>query len=293
MTLEERYNKYYKELILHNNDLLIETFILYYGEKYRNIIMDKINSLNYCWIKNDRLINLYKIYNKSKDIKYFLNYPKNTIIGSTLNNKDLFSCIKKVLDTRNNGLSFFLTIPELEDSELIPLIVFPIFLHNDKMILHEINHAIVSNPLIKLENNIVYKSGLEVMGKYNLIDEIINERSALDITNIFHDLGGNILEKKYKLQIDNDYEKMFPIIEKFYTKYLEVIKNARISLNLNILYKYIDENIFNKYVEFVNSVFDIYKQSINNKKFYMLNEYIYFAEKLVDDMDKSNKRTLN
>lgn len=224
----------------------------------------------------------------SSSIKY--NNHINRVIGSTNNYifsqdyKNILSSIERHIDKN----PFEKTISQNQR-----VIVFPILYMNDCNIIHEINHSITSSALvIKEDNNIrtlITKTGIDITGKkYRLLEELINDRSSIDITEIFHSLGGTIFDKdEYNIPIINLYEKISPSIESFYQKYKEPLKKCRITENKSLIFKYIDQDIF---IEFNNHIKNIVKKidskgKASNIKF-ITEEQIEYANKLVDKMDK-------
>ena len=90
-----------------------------------------------------------------------------------------------------------------------------------------------------------------------IFEEVLNERSALDITEIFHQLGGSIYDdaNSFDIKMKAFYRDLIPLIEPFYQQYKEIIKEARITSNANILYKYINKDVFNELKDLIGKIF--------------------------------------
>jgi len=118
--------------------------------------------------------------------------------------------------------------------------------------------------------------------------------STLEITKIFNNLGGNVLDdKNYKIPLVGLYEKALPLVMPFYNKYKDIIKKARITENSNILYKYIDKNKYLEFKTFINDVINKIEDRINNTKSticetdsFTKDEEYSRAYKLISEMNK-------
>ena len=295
--MEDIYNSIYNKLISNNINILIEAFVKYYGEEYRNKIAISINSIIFTWFRQkylDEFYNNYKNYlHNGGDIKYFLKYDINEVIGATKNISDYKDKIKNTLN--NSEYNFASNTTFFNDKNIIEIINLPIFMSTDRVLLHEVNHVIVCNNLFYVEEDneeyLVRKDGLEVDTKYNIFEEIINELSSIEITAMFHALKGSIFGSKFK--VCNDYEKLFPLVEPFYIKYKDILKRVRISLNYNELFKYIDKNVYDEYAKFINKVFYIKREyDKNKKKFVITKKVIDISNNYINDMDKGEIKKL-
>ena len=291
--MDKKYNNIFSKKIDENKEILIESFVEYYGEEYRIKITNSINSIIFAWFRHRFLDELYKKYSRelqnAKDIKYFLSYAINEVIGSNCDmNDERKNAIKRELS--NSPLVLASNLTFFNSNDFIEVVTFPIFITTDRVLFHEINHVVVRENMFYIDDALVRKDGLDVDTKYEIIEEIINELSARDITNIFHKMGGNIFDSK--IRIGNDYEKLFPIVEPFYDKYKNILKSARISLNHNELFKYIDKDIYDKYVNLVNKAFYIKrKYDKQHKRFVIGKKVIEVAINYVNEMEiKDNKK---
>ena len=159
------------------------------------------------------------------------------------------------------GLQYESVVFDGKGYKITPNILTSIFT-NEHVLIHELNHAIVSTPiaLVKDKHNegIVEKGGLFIHGTINGkkeedIEEIINDIAASEILDIFHKLGGRI-----NTPMLNDTYKEWEILKnanlKFYEKYKDVIKEARITDNKNLLFRYIAKDKYNEYVSLLNQL---------------------------------------
>lgn len=296
-------NDFYKKQFNDNLDKLILAFTIYFGEEYYELIRERINSILFCWYKDKYLnflynnVKYYKGFFLKRNIKTLLE-QNNVIIGSNVD----ISCYKDYLEddilkqpdsVLAKHSKFFYS-----NDEIMDIIFFPMIISNDKVLIHEIEHVIVDNVLAykidKSQKKYIVKSGLHVMSKSEkLFEEIINERSAVDITKIFHKIKGTILEKKYIVYQSNDYEELFDLIDLFYQKYCNLLKRVRITENYNLLFKYIDKNTYYEYIDFIYKIYqEMECQIISGNKFILNSIYIYIANKYVDNMELNKNKQL-
>lgn len=298
-------NKYNNNLFseLNNNiDTLIDAFTIYYGEEYRNSISEKIKNIYFFTFISSNIIDLMKEgYNNLtssqkddyKDLKIIINYysnKKNLIKiyegkGSLTGNfrKQIRNAIKE----NSNTFAFQISNIDIEHNP-----IYTIFLGigiDDQAIIHEINHVVTDSILAYIQNDDSKLELIEKIGIANSIsldtdeamEELLNDKSAYDITTIFHKLGGHI--SNYNLYSINTYSMLFPLINKFYYKYINLIKKARISDNQNIIYTEIDKNKFEIYKKFITEEINyVYK---NNK---ISQNAITKANELITNLKKEN-----
>ena len=162
------------------------------------------------------------------------------------------------------------------------MIVFPIIFTSDSTFIHELNHAITSSVLAYSEFLDIEKSGIYVSDENKkkkntlLFEELLNHKSAMEIANIFYELGGTLFnnEHSFNANIQSEHELFFPLINEFYEKYKDLLKEARISENRNILFRDMD------YQQFYNLNYQI--------------NHVYRSKKIsYRDLKKNNKLVLN
>lgn len=296
----EHYNNEFKTLLNDNKKLLIEAFIKYYGECFRNDIIECFENMILCWGITDYFKKIYNDgYNKIKnnysgnllnilnDIKCLCESENSTILG--FSNEDCIqykNIVSNVLDY-NKGMVAS-SISFLHNNDVVKLIYFDMFSSSDKDIIHEINHYLTTKVLGIFESNniklLIEKKGLSIFGdEKTFFEELINERSAMDITNIFNRLGGTLSQYRIiSFNKQNRYFNFLPLIESFYIKYNKILKRVRIGENLNELFRSINENIYEAYINYINFIssqkFDISNSSNIIKKCDILVEKMYKKE---------------
>lgn len=288
------FDKYYDSFINNNLDKLAFAFTKYFGNQYENVIKNKIESIIFIWYKHYLFDEFYKL-NKDKvkvdNIDLISLYDSNEIIGSTKNIDKYKNIFHKLLCDNKDILGTNINI--YKNNSISSFVLFPIIMCNDKNLIHEIEHSIVYDILFDKYNNITFKSGL-FLGKIEekVIEELINERSAIDICSLFHNIGGNILDIK-PIKLYNTYNNYLALIENFYIKYLDILKAVRISNNYSLLFKYINENIYEEYIKFVYKIYsDMEKKLCNNEECELDVKYVLKANEYVDMMELGNNKQL-
>lgn len=291
----DKFSKYYDILISENINKITKSFIKYFGNQYCDIIENKIKSIIFIWYKHNLINTFYSSYRTSdkikEDLEILLKYKNNEFIGSTKNIDEYKNILKKLIDDNNNILASNINI--YKHNVVRSFVLFPIIMCNDKNLIHEIEHSVVYNMIKNGENNISFKSGL-FLGKLEdkLFEELINERSAIDIFNLFHNMGGNILERDIHINLCNAYDNYLPLVEKFYIKYIDLLKIVRISSDYNLLFDYIDRDIYNEYVKYVYQIYNKNEDKLSNYKFKTNDKYILTANKFVDMMELGENKQL-
>lgn len=299
----KKYSDEYFEEIEKNKKILIEAFVIYYGEKYRNIITERFNSISFATFLSTNLIKDLKI-NEQSDNEFIYNliylhkfYCDNpTYVGFTYDKNALYKFddefaenLKKKLSTSNlNGFEHHSY--DTSNNRTLYSVFLALFV-SDRTLIHEINHAITSTVISMLENDfekfLIYKTGISVALKDNVnneeFEEVLNELSAKEITEIFHNLGGCVQKRKVSYT-NSIYVELFPYVLKFYNKYKDLIKEARITENKNILFTKIEKGKYNIYANLIKIKYIIIKKTdLSSLKLdYDLDE----INSLIDSMDK-------
>lgn len=271
------YNNKINKMLNDNKSKLIEAFVIYYGEEYRDFITNKFNEMNFCWgISNffkksfqERYKKIIEskplqLLNQFERIKSLCEFEDNNLLGFSNDNINKYSnLIKNVINSNSKITAYNGTF--LYKEEIVKFIYFDMFLSSDQEIIHEINHYITNNVLATLsiydKNFLVSTSGVSSFGNEKvLFEELLNEISSMDIVKIFKSLGGNLTwNKELVFTVSNKYKKFLPLVESFYTKYKDILKEVRMSENTNLLYKYVDKDIYLKYIKFIDECDKIYK----------------------------------
>jgi len=201
--------------------------------------------------------------------------------------------IPDFINEREISCSFSATI-----SENINAVVFNALLTSDLNFVHEVNHSVKSSLLVcKIGDKgaiHVKKSGICIYDDaaldFDILEEILNDIEASEITNIFHEFGGNLFDDdilKHHYINSNSYPKFYPLVIRFYTLYKDIIKDASISENMNILYKRVNKE---KLLEYAKIIDYVYKNYLNDE---IPLEFIDKANKLIDDMSIDLKSEVN
>lgn len=244
-------------------DIILESFIEFYGEDYRDIIITRFNDISFLYYINDITIfyivdSLKQGYNdKFKNIIFAIPYiihliknnfykqeikPENfyklginKIVGSSderiLLDKELLKYSIAIALREKNECPYEFNIPI--NNELKRIIALPIFSVDDKSLFHEINHAISSEIVIK-NGKIAVKCGLEYENEEKkYYNEIINDIISLEIYNIFiQKCRDNILEDNIMNEaLFDTYTEYHHLIMDFYEKNKMKIKSSFIDFN--------------------------------------------------------------
>lgn len=229
-------------------------------------------------------------YARKKDFKI-----ENRIIDSTntiVYDKNLSEMIYQYIPGR--------TAFNIQATEDCNLIFFPALVTFDEDLIHEINHGITTSVLAikdyeEKKFGYLLKIGSHISDKNSNIalEEILNQKSTLEIEKIFHDLGGKIFNIPDFSCIRNNYNLLFPLINKFYDEYKDLIIKARMTENKNILFSKIDKEVFLEYEKFISEMFINVKERLKNKEFYISTEEIKYADELVDKMKKYKQKEID
>lgn len=298
------HNKKHLNIIKENLNVIIDSFVMYYGEEYRDIITNRIKNTNFytyissCTIEaiydylieyktfNDEFIEIFNKYNKKGDFAKIFdngikidNFYKKQIISSLSSNVQINGFHVFTFDKHNNPTSN----------------VFVALFADTKNLIHELNHSITSEvlafeinddnvPATIVRNGIANTHAANHYKLGNGLEEIINDKIAEEITENFYNLGGSFPKSKIKYP-ETIYSELFPIIDKFYNKYKDLLKIARITGNTNILFTKIKKE---KFIEFQNMIDECLEIISCGKK---VPDWV--ADDLLQGLEKSNQKILN
>lgn len=151
----------------------------------------------------------------------------------------------------------------LYESKTYRFICLPILLVSEKILIHEINHALTTFFLTKN----MAKIGINVYDEEDVIDELLNERVSREVYEIFKKRGGDF--SKIKLVTFKDfYTKNLYLIDEFYNKFKDIIKETLITLNKNNLVERVGKKNYEELVKMVNKYYvkDKYLPKKNKKE---------------------------
>lgn len=278
-------NKKFEE----NKEKLIESFIEYYGKEFEDRIMNIYSDTNIVYYVGQNitdLVNTYNIfeYELTDQEKKILEMERGLSESSGLTEEQK----NQIRYLGSNKINTF-TDEELEQitNTLITVtktntpkkmlwrykgktnrfIFLPAYIWEDSMIIHEMNHNVTSDVLFIVETEDEERdisiSGLNIDGTKNsenerIIEELINEKSTIEITDIFHSKGGTYVEKSERKNIigESSYRKSFYLIDKFYNQFKDEIKNARMTGSKNLLLETCGKENYYKLVSLVNKYYN-------------------------------------
>lgn len=289
---KNKYNNLIQETLNSNKNILIDSFVEYYGEEYRNIIEKRYNEITFIYyvdwetielvveqfipqVENPNeyleFVNLFnckettetifkKIFTKKKKKD---NLPSN-LIGTTnpliLNNENIRYRLFNIFESPS-PVSFNLGSVYHIDR----IISFQILSLSETVIIHEINHAITRDNLAYIIDDnqptkAIHKTGLNVdissqIGNEKNAEELINEKASREITEIFKKKGGDLSPFCKNIPLAYTYDQNLYLIDDFYDKFKKYIKIARISDNKNALIERIGKTNYENYINIINSYY--------------------------------------
>lgn len=234
--------------------------------------MLKSQDLNISFEKKDKLnsyIESIKDSFKNEENYYIMYYLKEYITKNNnlknkiwqkpwyvlSNNENINKNVLKIL-AKEMGITYAFQT-KLANKEIY--VVFPILLISDKEFIHEVNHALKTFTLATVNHSLIEKSGLSLFVnkecQYFLLEEVVNDLEAQEITDIFHSLGGSLFTLAPFLgkDIDQGYQNYFPLIEEFYERFKDLIIDCSLNEDLNVLFKRIDKEKYFKYVKWIEN----------------------------------------
>lgn len=275
--LKKKYERLYNKTIEDNKEILIESFVEYYGEKHRDEIVSRFNEIIFIyyinWERFLKVLNFIDLRKEEniifKDVNDFFEYRtkkddnfKDSFVGTSnkklLKNILIASAVKeKFIETFSNGDPLYLGVME-DKSKMDRLIFLPIVTHNKTTIIHEINHALTDFPLLldDLKNKFESKMGIQMNDDEEFFHELINERASLEIYEIFKRRGGNLTHLYFSNHFNSYYTYNTYLIDEFYNKFKRIIKESYITLNKNNLIERIGKDNYQELVDMVNKYYN-------------------------------------
>lgn len=318
--VKENYTTILNKRFLDNREKLIESFIEYYGEEYRDRIRSIYDNTIIVYYVGNNITALLDTHNlwrtelnqlQNKLLKMEIDLSNSDLtdeekeniryIGSnktdTFNNEELSAITNIAITTTksNNALKLLWTF----NGKTNRFIFFPAYLWKDSTIIHEMNHHMTSDDLVLVEtdngSSHIGISGLNIDGygssnQERIIEELINDMSAIEITEIFHSKGGSYLEEnlsKKSIIGESDYQNNFYLIEKFYTYFKDVIKKARITGNKNLLLQTCGEENYYKLVNLINQYYNTgFTQEKSKEIDKVFEAMVSYRKNLIDDTSR-------
>lgn len=275
----KKYMSDFSKKYINDKNIIIESFIEYYGENYRDKIISRINNLNIiCYVPlmfHDSLM--------PKDLLNYLDrvkklYATNSDVRVLIENLVVDYDCKELLEFCKNNLGFNYLLQSCSLYEL-NLTILPI-VYNLSHITHELNHTIINN--ILADEPDVSSNGLEIsirdgnkcIYQDTIFNEILCERVTHDVQKIQKSKG---LDSEICVSWQYNY---FKFIERFYQTFKEIYKYSVMSGNLNALINSVGEQ---NYRDLVNIVTYLRNEEEKQKK-PLDDEVVFFALKQIDEV---------
>ena len=269
--LKTRYNSLVSETLERNKQTIIDSLVDYYGENHRDIIEHRYNEIIFVYyvywdtidfimkdyitpLNEEKLKDIVELANSrtekpNKSKKFFSLKDKrkdipDNFIGTTKNellkNIEIRQYLRELCATADS-----MYCPVGNPVNPHRMISFQIPLLPENCIIHEINHSITRNNLAIIKISLTkiaktIKTGLSITisgvnGDEAMLEELLNDKTALEITDIFKKKGGDLTPICKNIPFLFPYRKNFYLIDDFYNEFKNYIKEARITENKNIL----------------------------------------------------------
>lgn len=285
--LKDKYDEIVEQTLARNKSILIESFVEYYGEEYRDIIERKYNEIVFVYYIDWEEIGLlgYRLSKtilntkgaeQLKDLNAFLKCKDKTPWISKLFNRNKMDFLDEVLvgttsrEIINNEYIRNRISKHIKYSKRFNVnfgiyktnrvVCFPILSIPERCVIHEINHALTREFLttIKDEQNSIgsiEKLGLITYINGNseeiILEELLNDKASFEIFDIFKRRGGDLSAFCITNPQEYPYEHNFYLINDFYEAFKKYIKKARMGENINILISRIGEQLYKQYESLV------------------------------------------
>lgn len=310
--LKNYYEEFLRTGFFNNRNILLQSFIEYYGKEYEDILTSRFNDIEFVFYFNEnnrnKLKEMGEKYENIKpnirdlevnytNLKYELkNKNKYATESDRIRNRILYSTTPTALlndDILKNfndtvflnegicmkGISF--------DDEYVRYVFIPLFHANDACIIHEIIHALTSNVLAKLNGETIEKWGFVTKQDYyrdSYLEEAITELEASKINKIFVQKGGKFINETYPFKnFFATYLLLLPLINDFYEEFKEDIIFSRLTLNKNKILNLCGKD---NYLNFTTAVDECYQYfpKPSSEDFY---DYVSISRSCVDKMKKN------
>lgn len=286
--IEQNIRKHTKELedsISYITPKLIEAFVNIYGKKHREYITNVINNIDYIFFIseefNEEALN-YK-GNSKHSKKIMANYLKylNQVIAKfntvSLNDEDKY-IIKNVIPRFPfilEDYSFFakaiaddtaccMVGPNYVNGNINYkyVILLPIFTIDLKVIIHEINHALGTSPLLMMDNMLL----IDFLFRDEVTEELTNDYISELVLQEYIRIGGIIPKPLRRVKIGNAYKAKDYIVKYLFDILDYIILESRISGNYNLFYEFVGRENVNHLCDLIINLY--------TKNYYDIDEHI-------------------
>lgn len=273
--IKKHYDQIIKKTLADNKEILIDSFVEYYGEEYRQIIEERYEKIIFVYYINWDIIKkvlsnvdfykkerakyreIEKVYEANKLVERMINHLKKE-------DKRLLNLVGKSKDVEldENILQIF------SNSSLVTagrkddiFVVFHMLIFSEEAIIHEISHALMRQNYADLYTDegtfkmTFAKFGAEIYESEKLFEELINDKSSKEITKIFKRRGGDLTSFCFDVPLRYYYKENFYLVDEFYEEFKELLKAPRITLNKNGLVKRIGEDNYKEYCKLIKDYY--------------------------------------
>ena len=294
------------DIINYLKPTLIDTFVLFYGEKEREYITNKFNNTIFIgYISKDGYDRLNNIMiNKNMSLPIL----DNEYVNERINEYNFLLPID-LNEVYNNHMTSFCPNCIKVEGELVEKNL--LFFYGDRdlslfdcTLIHECNHLYESSvepdeEFIKVTSgwdSVSSRNEANPIRPYLELNEMINDYIAEDITKVIHEKGIYLLGKEFCDGEISDAEyanKSSFIIKEFYDLYKDIIIESRKKGNINRLFEMVGEenftklsNLVNEHVIWINSSSEEKTEEIIEAHY---RDIMYRRDLILDNMNNYNK----
>ncbi|MCX4364296.1 MAG: hypothetical protein OSJ70_00795 [Bacilli bacterium] len=308
--LREKYNALVKREIAKNKEILLESFIEYYGEKNRRVIESRFNQIVFAYYVDFDTIDYFIKTNEnlqSEKYRPFLEFKDAHNDGSAefndkilpynfmgitdervLDNDVILNKIKSRIQGKNPFSSY---IRDPWTKEITRLVCFELFSSSEQTVIHEINHSVTRDREFEFisedwsRGGSVEKIGLMVDDddesiQDGLLEELINDKTSIEIAKIFKRRGGDLSSFLMGGVYMSSYELNYYMIDEFFQHFEEFLKDARIGDNKNNIIKRVGKENYALFCQKINRYYAV-KDTPYIVKNYLSDEY---KDKVLEDL---------
>ena len=276
VTRIEAYNKkFVQELALAQKLIepyLIRAFSLVYGEYYQEHIKAVIENIRFQYYiphsllkmasentkglskRDKKVIQGYLRYLEQLKLKYKnLNVDQleekilSQLIVKTSFDLDLL-VFNHALDLLKLDASNYTIFSDEEEQNFYQTIFLPIYVVDLKMIIHEINYALMIDVVAVTPDCLVMPN----LFLTSQCEEIFNDYLTYHVLEQYVDMQFPLPQVFKRFNIFSQYESGFYLVENFYSIFEDVIKRSIMTKNFNLLWNYAGKQNFYLYCQLVH-----------------------------------------
>lgn len=272
------YNKKYTEELLNAlktiKPYLIQAFTNFYGKEYYSYIKKHIENIYYVTFISHylfKILNNQSIGISNKDHRvtsYYLKYLNNiesTFSGYTSGEELEKKALKKFITSSSLKEEVLIhndTLKILEEDTALhtiyvdkenlksyQTIFLPIFTISLRMIIHEINHSLMTNALA------IYKKELITTNLFinSCSEDLFNDLLSYQVLEEYKKLKAPIPLALKRFNFINEYEEYFYVIKDFYVLFAPLIKKSIMTNNFNLLINQVGSEDFSLFCKLIDN----------------------------------------